>query len=38
VMIADLQKRLARAGIDFIKTEHLCTFDGEPGYSLGQGQ
>ncbi|WP_442958047.1 hypothetical protein, partial [Phenylobacterium sp.] len=19
-------------------TEHLCTFDGEPGYSLGQGQ
>lgn len=30
--------RLARDGVDFIKTEHLCTFDGEPGYSLGQGQ
>ncbi len=24
--------------IDFIKTEHLCTFDNELGYSLGQGQ
>jgi len=29
---------LAAAGFDFIKTEHLCTFDGVPGYSLGQGQ
>jgi isocitrate dehydrogenase len=37
-MIADLLGRLAKAGVDFIKTEHLCTFDGEPGYSLGQGQ
>ncbi|SDH19743.1 NADP-dependent isocitrate dehydrogenase, partial [Pelagibacterium luteolum] len=37
-MIAELQMRLAQAGIDFIKTEHLCTFDGQPGYSLGQGQ
>lgn len=25
-------------GFDFIKVEHLYTFDGEPGYSLGQGQ
>ncbi|MFM2044237.1 MAG: hypothetical protein RLY86_2813 [Pseudomonadota bacterium] len=25
-------------GIDVIKTETLCTFDGKPGYSLGQGQ
>ncbi|MFZ5555659.1 MAG: NADP-dependent isocitrate dehydrogenase [Pseudomonadota bacterium] len=33
-----LLARCAGAGIDFIKTEHLCTFDGEPGYSLGQGQ
>ncbi|MFY7854825.1 MAG: hypothetical protein ACOVQT_01690 [Rubrivivax sp.] len=24
--------------MDFIKTEHLCTFDGEAGYALGQGQ
>jgi isocitrate dehydrogenase len=29
---------LSRAGIDWIKTEHLYTFDGVPGYSLGQGQ
>jgi len=36
--IAALLGRLAKADIDFIKTEHLCTFDGEPGYSLGQGQ
>jgi isocitrate dehydrogenase len=36
--IAELLGRLAKAGIDFIKTEHLCTFDGEPGFSLGQGQ
>ena len=26
------------AGIDFVKTEHLYTFDGVPGFSLGQGQ
>jgi isocitrate dehydrogenase len=37
-MIAELLGRLARAGVDFIKTETLCTFDGEAGYSLGQGQ
>jgi isocitrate dehydrogenase len=36
--IADLQVRAAEAGVDFVKTEHLCTFDGEPGFSLGQGQ
>ena len=24
--------------LDFIKTEHLCTFDGVNGFSLGQGQ
>lgn len=30
--------RLADAGLDFIKTEHLYTFDGKPGYSLGPGQ
>ena len=29
---------LDRTGVDFIKTEHLYNFDGEPGYSLGQGQ
>jgi isocitrate dehydrogenase len=36
--IAALQLRSAEAGIEFIKTEHLCTFEGEAGYSLGQGQ
>lgn len=36
--IAALAHRAAEAGVEFIKTEHLCTFDGEPGFSLGQGQ
>ncbi len=36
--IVDLLGRVAGAGVDFIKTENLCTFDGEPGYSRGQGQ
>jgi isocitrate dehydrogenase len=33
-----LLDRLTRAGIDWVKTEGLYRFDGEPGYSLGQGQ
>lgn len=37
-MIAELMSRLAQQGTEFIKTEHLYTFDGEAGYSLGQGQ
>ncbi len=36
--IAGLSARAAEAGVEFIKTENLCTFDGEPGFSLGQGQ
>jgi isocitrate dehydrogenase len=36
--VAALMNRLAAEDIDFIKTEHLYEFDGEPGYSLGQGQ
>jgi isocitrate dehydrogenase len=36
--IVSLLDRFAQSGLDFIKTEHLCTFDGDPGYSLGQGQ
>ncbi len=36
--IAALLTRLAGAGLDFIKTENLCTFDGEAGYSTGQGE
>ncbi len=37
-MVAGLLRRLAQAGVDFVKTEQLYTFDGEPGFSLGQGQ
>ncbi|WP_240002356.1 NADP-dependent isocitrate dehydrogenase [Oleisolibacter albus] len=33
-----LAGRLAQAGIEVIKTEHLYLFDGKPGFSLGQGQ
>ena len=33
-----LMGRVHAAGLDFIKTENLYTFDGVPGYSLGQGQ
>lgn len=36
--VAELMSRLVTEGINFIKTEHLYEFDGEPGYSLGQGQ
>ena len=36
--IVRLLGRVALEGLDFIKTENLCTFDGEPGFSLGQGQ
>ena len=35
--IIALLQRVSGAGFDFIKTENLCNFDGEPGYSLGQG-
>lgn len=33
-----LLKRIDDLGVEFIKLETLCTFDGELGYSLGQGQ
>lgn len=36
--IVDLLHNLVSDNLDFIKTEHLCTFDGEAGYALGQGQ
>jgi isocitrate dehydrogenase len=36
--IVRLLDRLAGAGLDFVKTENLYTFDGERGYSLGQGE
>lgn len=36
--IVDLLGTLTDAGIDVIKTENLCIFDGEQGFALGQGQ
>ncbi len=36
--VIHLLTHLAAHGLDFIKTEHLYTFDGQAGYSLGQGQ
>ncbi len=36
--VIELLGRFAAAGMDFIKTEHLYTFDGKPGFSLGQGE
>ena len=38
VTIVELLNTLAKGDVDFIKTEQLFTFDGEAGYSLGQGQ
>jgi len=36
--IIELLARVEDAGFDFIKTENLCNFDGERGYSLDQGE
>ncbi|MBL8994991.1 MAG: NADP-dependent isocitrate dehydrogenase, partial [Spirochaetia bacterium] len=36
--IVSLLTRLNGLGVDFIKTENLCTFDGTSGFSLGQGE
>lgn len=36
--VLDLLSRINAEGFDVIKTEHLYTFDGEPGFTLGQGQ
>lgn len=33
-----LLARVSEVGLDFVKTEHLYTFDGQPGYTAGQGQ
>ncbi len=35
--IMDLQHQLTEAGFRIIKTENLCTFDGQPVFSAGQG-
>ncbi len=36
--IVALLSAISDAGLDFIKTEHLYIFDGQAGFSLGQGQ
>lgn len=36
--IATLLTRLATQYIDFVKTEHLYEYDGQAGYTLGQGE
>jgi len=36
--VVALLARLGEVGFPFIKTEGLFTFDGQPGFSLGQGQ
>ena len=36
--VLSLLMRVGNAGLDFVKTEHLYTFDGQTGFSLGQGQ
>ena len=36
--IIALLGNFASDGLDFIKTENLCAFDGENGFALGQGQ
>jgi isocitrate dehydrogenase len=36
--IAGLLGKVAGAGLDFIKTENLCAFDGKRAYSLEQGE
>jgi isocitrate dehydrogenase len=36
--VINISKMIADAGLDVIKTENLCRFDGEIKFSLGQGQ
>lgn len=36
--IVALQSRILEKGLDIIKTENLCKFDGKRSYSLGQGE
>ncbi|MGH9349950.1 MAG: NADP-dependent isocitrate dehydrogenase [Vicinamibacterales bacterium] len=36
--ICGLLQRIADAGLDFVKTESLCNFDGQRAYSLDQGE
>ena len=36
--VISLLKRVAEAGVEIGKTENLHNFDGQPGYTLSQGQ
>lgn len=36
--IVQMLQQVTQARLEFIKIENLCVFDGQPGYSLGQGQ
>ena len=36
--VVSLLERFLGSGLDFVKSEHLYTFDGVAGFSLGQGQ
>ena len=36
--IVSLLAQVTGIGLDFIKSENLCCFDGEPGFQMGQGQ
>ena len=36
--VVALLSRITSAGLSFVKTEGLFQFDGERGYSLGQGE
>lgn len=36
--VLDVLTQLHQLGVDVVKTENLYTFDGEPGFTLGQGQ
>lgn len=38
MQIIRLLQKMEQSQFDFIKSENLCNFDGEPGYALGQGQ
>jgi isocitrate dehydrogenase len=37
-LVIELTQRLHEKGLDIIKTENLCRFDGKTAFSLGQGQ
>ena len=36
--IIELLSMIRQGGFDFVQIENLCTFNGKPGYSMGQGE